>query len=76
MIPMSLRKKIPRNNIHRWQNEDEDKYEGCDLNDLVKSEIGLLKEFVRLKNVTMRVTRSAEIQSLIPKSPPVTSSSF
>lgn len=67
---------IPRNNIYRWQNEDEDKYEGCDLNDLVKSEIGLLMEFVRLKNVTMRVTRSAEIQSLISKSPPVTSSSF
>jgi putative transposase len=50
VIPLSLRKKIPRNNIHRWRNEDEDKYEGCDLNDLAKSEIELLKEFVRSKN--------------------------
>jgi putative transposase len=50
VLPMSLRKKIPRNNIHRWRNEKEDKYEGSDLNDLAKSEIELLKEFVRSKN--------------------------
>jgi putative transposase len=50
VIPKSLRKKIPRNNIHRWRNEKEDKYEGCDLNDLAKSEIELLKQFIQSKN--------------------------
>jgi hypothetical protein len=46
-IPLSLRKKIPRNTIHRWRNETEDKYTGCELNDLAQSELAMLKEFVR-----------------------------
>ena len=49
-IPLSLRKKIPRNTIHRWRNENEDKYTGCELNDLAHSELAMLKEFVRSKN--------------------------
>jgi len=38
-IPVSLRKNIPRNTIHRWRNEKDNKYLGCELNDLAKSEI-------------------------------------
>lgn len=49
-IPLTLRRKIPRNTIHRWRNENADKYLGCDLNDLAKSELELLKEFVQSKN--------------------------
>lgn len=49
-IPISLRKKIPRNTIHRWRNEEDKKYLGCELNDLASSELELLKEFVRSKN--------------------------
>jgi hypothetical protein len=66
-LPMSLRKKIPRNNIHRWRNEKEDKYEGCDLNDLVKSEIELLKEFVRSKNARRIFVTYARIGRFIEK---------
>lgn len=49
-IPVSLRKSIPRNTIHRWRNEPDGKYVGFELNDLASSELELLKEFVRSKN--------------------------
>jgi transposase InsO family protein len=64
---MSLRKKIPRNNIHRWRNEKEGKYEGCDLNDLAKSEIQLLKEFVKSKNARRIFTTYVRIGRFIEK---------
>ena len=50
VIPVSLRKSIPRNTIHRWRNEADGKYVGFELNDLASSELELLKEFVRSKN--------------------------
>jgi transposase InsO family protein len=49
-IPLSLRKTIPRNTIHRWRQEKDDKYIGCELNKLANSEIEMLKEFVKSRN--------------------------
>lgn len=49
-IPVSIRRNIPRNNIHRWRNEKDSKYLGFELNDLANSELELLKEFARSKN--------------------------
>ncbi len=48
-IPISLRKSIPRTTLHRWRQEKDNKYLGCELNNLAKSELELLKEFARSK---------------------------
>ena len=50
VIPIGLRKRIPRSTIHRWRNEEKNKYKGCELNELASSELDLLKEFIRSKN--------------------------
>lgn len=34
---------IPRSNISRWKNETDDKYHFCEINDVVKQEIELIK---------------------------------
>lgn len=49
-IPLSLRKTIPRNTIHRWRNEKDDKYLGCELNKSANSEMEMLKEFIKSRN--------------------------
>ena len=49
-IPLTLRKTIPRNTIHRWRNEKDDKYLGCELNKLANSEMEMLKEFIKSRN--------------------------
>lgn len=50
MIPLSVRKKIPRSTIHRWRNEGREKYIGAELNDLANSELELLRKFIHSRN--------------------------
>jgi len=50
LIAPSIRKSIPRSTIHRWRQEEKDKYLGNELNELAKSELALLKQFVHSRN--------------------------
>jgi len=46
-------KKIPRSNIYRWENEAEDKYSYSEINEILKQEVELIKQFSqssKLKN--------------------------
>tara|TARA_B110000046_G_C12959154_1_gene383697 strand:- start:559 stop:1098 length:540 start_codon:yes stop_codon:yes gene_type:complete len=50
LIAPSVRKSIPRSTIHRWRQEKSEKYIGSELNELAKSELALLKQFVYSRN--------------------------
>lgn len=50
LIAPSIRKNIPRSTIHRWRQEKKEKYLGSELNELAKSELLLLKQFVHSRN--------------------------
>lgn len=50
LIPISIRKDIPRTTIHRWRHEKKEKYVGSDLNKLAKSEMDLLKKFIHSRS--------------------------
>jgi len=42
-IPISLQEKMHPSNIHRWKNEPEDKYIGCEVAEFIKQELALIK---------------------------------
>ena len=46
-IPQELVASIHRSNIHRWKNESDDKYMGCDLAAFIKKEIELVSRINR-----------------------------
>ncbi len=67
-IPLSLRKTIPRNTIHRWRKEKDDKYIGCELNKLANSEIEMLKEFIKSLNLSAIIKiKSKLIKNLLAR---------
>lgn len=42
-LPEELKSRISKTNKHRWQNECEDKYLGCEINAFIKEELELIK---------------------------------
>lgn len=42
-LPEELKSKISKTNKHRWKNESEDKYLGCEINAFIKEELELIK---------------------------------
>ncbi|MDB9835689.1 DDE-type integrase/transposase/recombinase [Flavobacteriaceae bacterium] len=46
--------KIPRSNISRWKNETDDKYTFCEINNIIKQEIDLIK----------RINQSSKIKKI------------
>lgn len=49
-IPRSLRKEIPRTNVHRWRNEAHTKYVGTELNQLAGKKLKLIRQFAADQN--------------------------
>jgi putative transposase len=46
-IPQQLLSAVPSSNIHRWKQETEGKYLGCQINDIAKQKLELLTQFAR-----------------------------
>ncbi|RUT69457.1 transposase [Flavobacterium cupreum] len=42
-LPEELKSRISKTNKHRWQNESENKYLGCEINAFIKEELELIK---------------------------------
>jgi putative transposase len=42
-LPEELKSRITKTNKHRWKNEPEDKYLGCEINAFIKEELELIK---------------------------------
>lgn len=42
-LPDPLKSKIPKTNKHRWKNETDDKYIGCEVASFIKEELELIK---------------------------------
>lgn len=42
-LPEELKSRISKTNKHRWKNESEDKYLGCEINAFIKEELELIK---------------------------------
>ena len=42
-LPLEIQKQIPTTNKHRWLNESNDKYLGCEVSKFIKDELELLK---------------------------------
>lgn len=49
-IPDEILTKIPRSNIHRWKNEPDDKYTGCEIAKFIGEEIELFRKGSQYKN--------------------------
>lgn len=42
-LPNTIKEKIPKTNKHRWENETDDKYMGCEVASFIKEELELIK---------------------------------
>jgi hypothetical protein len=49
-LPEELKSRISKTNKHRWQNESEDKYLGCQVANFIKEELELIKRTGESKN--------------------------
>ncbi|WP_348800600.1 DDE-type integrase/transposase/recombinase [Flavobacterium adhaerens] len=49
-LPNHLKTKIPKTNKLRWEQEDDDKYEGCEIASFIKEELELIKRTGESKN--------------------------
>ncbi|MBC7426724.1 MAG: hypothetical protein H7321_09335 [Bacteroidia bacterium] len=46
-VPIVLFKTIPSSNLHRWRNEQADKYSGCELNEIASEKMEMLQQFAK-----------------------------
>ena len=51
ILPFELRKEIPKSNLHRWKNELEDKYTGCEIAEFINQEIELIRRINQSSNI-------------------------
>lgn len=49
-LPEEIKTQIPRTNIHRWANETDDKYFGCEVAKFIKEELELIKQTGQSRN--------------------------
>jgi hypothetical protein len=56
-LPETLRKVVPRTNQHRWKYEADDKYFGCELNEVAKQNYDELVTYANAKH-WRRISRS------------------
>ena len=52
-LPLEIQKQIPTTNKHRWQNESDDKYLGCEVSKFIKDEIELIKRTGKSNNAKL-----------------------
>jgi hypothetical protein len=64
-IPKELREQIPKSNIHRWKNEKDTKYLGCQLNEFAKQELELLTAFANAKRAKQIFRASIRISKTL-----------
>jgi len=49
-LPNTIKEKIPKTNKHRWENETDDKYTGCEVATFIKEELELIKRTGESRN--------------------------
>lgn len=49
-LPNTIKTQIPKTNKHRWKQESEDKYKGCEVANFIKEELELIKRTGESRN--------------------------
>ncbi|WP_268848915.1 hypothetical protein [Flavobacterium aestivum] len=49
-LPKEIQNQIPKTNIHRWSNESDDKYLGCEVAKFIKDELELIRQTGESRN--------------------------
>jgi hypothetical protein len=66
-LPIAIRTQIPKTNKHRWKNEKDDKYIGCEVANFITEELELIKRAGESRNPKKNHGKIFQIIGYLPR---------